>query len=282
MITKTLYELIPNTGAFKPALIDFPDMGFPLNHKAGLITSNNTVAPNNDIDIAPGEARSDDDTTDMVLVATLTKRLDVVWAEGTNLGGLDIGVKTSNTLYAIWLIKNISSGIVDVLFSVSFSLPIMPAGYTVKRLIGAIVTEVNSFIIAYKQSENYFRLLFPDFEVQDSSIVTGVWETVTLRVPPLCLADLYLEGGTSAQTQLIVHIRTKGAGDPFSSSRSSIGLSLSSLSKITLINSTLFQLVDENKQIEYTSSGTGTAQVTIVLKGFYMLTITEPLGPPLL
>jgi hypothetical protein len=118
---------------------------FPRGHLAGLVTSNNATDTVNDIDIAAGECRSDDNTANMVLSAGLTKRVDAVWAAGTNQGGLDTGTVIDLAQYHLFLIKNPTTAVVDALFSASLTSPTMPSGYTLKRRILSIRTNGANF-----------------------------------------------------------------------------------------------------------------------------------------
>ena len=125
----------------------------PRGFISGLVPTNNGSDADNNIDISAGKARDATDAADMSLAATLTKRIHVAWAVGTNQGGLDTGAKASYTWYAIWLIKRSDTGVVDALFSTSFSAPTMPANYDYKRLIGAVLTDALANILAFKAVE---------------------------------------------------------------------------------------------------------------------------------
>lgn len=88
------------------------------------------------IEVAPGLARSDDGTIDILLAAATPATLDTI---GVN--GLDIGVKAQDTIYAVWIIEGPSIG---VLLSTSFTDPVMPPGFTAKRRVGSIKTKIAS------------------------------------------------------------------------------------------------------------------------------------------
>lgn len=120
----------------------------------GLGLANNATDPNNDIDIAAGAAASDDAAPKvMSLAALMTKRLDAAWAAGSGNGGLDTGTKAINTWYYLWLIRNPTSGIVDVLFSASATSPTMPSGYNQKRRIpGGVRTDASGNITSFRMS----------------------------------------------------------------------------------------------------------------------------------
>lgn len=129
---------------------------YPANVRAisGLTLSNNVSDATNDIDIAAGWTAADSDGCPLILTAALTKRLDAAWAVGNNQGGLDTGSIGNNT-YFIWLIRRPDTGVVDVLFSLSASSPTMPANYTQKRRIGAIM-RASAAIRAFKQVGDTF------------------------------------------------------------------------------------------------------------------------------
>lgn len=124
---------------------------FGEKHIAGLLPSNNVSDATNDIDISAGSARDGANAMDMVLAATITKRLDASWAVGTNQGGLDTGA-IGNSDYYLWLIARSDTGVVDAIFSLSSTAPTMPASYDFKRLIGWF-KRVGGTIVAFHTYE---------------------------------------------------------------------------------------------------------------------------------
>lgn len=149
----------------------------------GLTLSNNVSDATNDIDIAVGAARSDDATENMNLLSALTKRLDANWVVGTNQGGLDTGA-IANGWYAVWLIKRPDTGVVDVLFSASFSSPTMPTNYTLKRYIGAI-NRSSAVIRPFRQvMGNLFIWGSVIKDIDSVSYGSGSRTLATLTVPP--------------------------------------------------------------------------------------------------
>jgi hypothetical protein len=130
----------------------------PPGHIHGLTLANNVTDANNDIDIAAGAARSDDNSTDLVLSATTIKRLDAAFAAGANQGGRDGGSKTANSTYHVWLIAKNGGADPDVLFSTSLASPTMPGGYTKKRRIGSTLTDASANIRGFVQAGDFFAL----------------------------------------------------------------------------------------------------------------------------
>lgn len=113
----------------------------PLGHLGGLGVSNNAIDATNDLDIAVGEAVSDDAlAVNRVLLnaGAMTKRLDAVWAAGTNAGGLAAAdtLSGAKTLHA-WIFRR-TGGVDDYFFSTSLT-PTVPDSGTKKRRIGSIL-----------------------------------------------------------------------------------------------------------------------------------------------
>lgn len=136
--------------------------GADLGHISGLDCSINSVDATNDIDIAVGEAASNDaaftSRVVMALTGAITKRIDASWAVGTGQGGLDgsesvAGTPDNDTWYYIWLIMRTDTGVVDVLFSESPTAPTMPASYDKKRLIGVVRRETAANRRFYQNGE---------------------------------------------------------------------------------------------------------------------------------
>lgn len=131
----------------------------PPGHIFGLTLSNGTDA-DHDIDVAIGNASSDDttfaDLAMMDLTTAITKQIDAVWAVGTDAGGLDTGTVANSTWYHVFLIKRSDTGVVDVLFSTSVASPTMPTNYDKQRRIGSILTDGSANIVAFKHRDDIF------------------------------------------------------------------------------------------------------------------------------
>ncbi|MEE9241490.1 MAG: hypothetical protein V3U53_09930, partial [bacterium] len=175
--------------------------GSPIIGNAGVSVkiSNNGTDLDHDIDFSAGGCFDSLLKEAMVLASVLVKQIDAIWAVGTNAGGMDTGAVAASTLYAVWAIKRTDTGVVDALFSLSFTSPTMPGSYDKKRLIGFVVTDGSSNILTFKQSGDYFSItgLLPA-DVSDPTITAATFETGTLSVPPNCLAHIY--AGLSNET----------------------------------------------------------------------------------
>ncbi len=177
------YDVSANAAAGAWVLLNpAPTEAYSQGHLWGLTLSNNVTDPTNDIDIAVGSARDSTNAVNMVLAAALTKQLDVAWAVGSGLGGLDTGA-IANTTYHIWLIKRSDTGVVDALFSTSATAPTMPASYDYKRRIGSIV-RASAAIRGFTQTGDEFHHATASQDINTTTLGTTA-VTYTLATIPI-------------------------------------------------------------------------------------------------
>lgn len=91
--------------------------------------------------VSPGVATDDTSSDIMLLASSFNKFAAGPWGAGHNNSGLDTGSIANNTTYHFFLIKNPTSGAVDVVFSLSPTAPTMPSGFTLKRWLFAMKTD---------------------------------------------------------------------------------------------------------------------------------------------
>ncbi|BAQ17986.1 DUF2793 domain-containing protein [Methyloceanibacter caenitepidi] len=132
----------------------------PRGHLYGLILSNNATDAGHDIDVAVGEAASDDTTPALMrLTSALTKRADTAWAPGNGSGAsLDSGALTANGTVHWWLIS--TGATVDVGCSdhdTSGLSPTLPSGYLYKQYIGSTPLDASSNIRPFVQTQDRFE-----------------------------------------------------------------------------------------------------------------------------
>lgn len=154
------------------------------NHLAGLTLSNDATTPATVLDIATGGATSDDNSTVMNLLTALTKNCNAAWAVGNGNGALDSGTTFANVWYYVFLIMRTDTRVVDVLISQSATAPTLPASYTKKRRIGAIL--VNSAAISpFLQVGDYFhRKDAGAWEISNASVSTS-WAAIATWNPKI-------------------------------------------------------------------------------------------------
>ena len=172
----------------------------PRNYLSGLIVKNNSTDLANDLDIAAGICRSDDDSADIQLPSPITKQLDVAWAAGTAAGGRDTGAIADGSWH-LFAIKNPTTGVADALFSLSISAPTMPSGFTLKRRIASVVRRTAT-LVQFTQIGDYFEFKSPVADISNAAF--GPTET---RVVPLLLVAT----GRKFQTNLYIRLANTSA-----------------------------------------------------------------------
>lgn len=160
----------------------------------GLKLANNASDADNDIDIAAGSALDSTHAEWMVLASALTKQLDAAWAAGDDAGGLDAGSMAADTWYHVWLIKNPTTAAVDALFSTSATSPTMPSGYTLKRRIGAVLTNSSGDILPFKQWGRNFDWVTPVVDYTNATL-SGTVEPATSVPNGLAVEGRYVLAG---------------------------------------------------------------------------------------
>ncbi|MHC2250803.1 hypothetical protein ACVILK_000495 [Bradyrhizobium embrapense] len=119
----------------KPAaIVNLGVPGLLLGHLSGLkITSPGAVST---FSVSAGVA-CDRSGSDMIVLSAALTKSSSAWAAGNNNGCLDTGA-LANGFYHVFVIKNTTTSVVDVLMSKSATAPTMPAGYTLFRRIGVV------------------------------------------------------------------------------------------------------------------------------------------------
>jgi hypothetical protein len=102
-----------------------------------------------------GQATDSTFVDSLALPSAYTKTL-VAWAVGSGVGSLDTGTIANSTYYHAFVIKNPTTGVVDLLISLSATAPTLPSGFTLFRRIYAFRTDASGFARAMKQSGDEF------------------------------------------------------------------------------------------------------------------------------
>ena len=154
----------------------------------------------------PGVATDSTASDTITIPATMTKTASA-WALGAGNGALDTGTIATATWYHVFIIKNPSTGVCDVLVSRSPIAPTMPAGFTMFRRVGSMFySGTGPGWLYFAQSGDVFRWGIPRWDVQNVNPTSGAQNTVTLSVPgdgqiiveALIMASCqYLSGGGS-------------------------------------------------------------------------------------
>ncbi len=174
----------------------------------GLTIANDATTPNSIIDIASGAAYDSQAVVYMTLAAGTKKNITAAWAAGTGNGSLDTGTFAASTFYHVHLICNAANGVTDVLTSLSFGNPVLPAGYTNFVPIGAVLGNGSGNIVPFLQLND--RFLFSSY-IGDAAGATlsATAQNITLSVPKgvslIALIQAEIQSTLAAQVYLTVH-----------------------------------------------------------------------------
>lgn len=149
---------------------------FPPSHISGLTLANDGGAPNTTISVGAGAARDSLDAVNIRITSALRGILQAAgsWAAGDNQNKLDAGARANSTTYHVFLIRKVSDGSGDILFSLSATSPTMPGGYSGFRRIGRIATDGSGNIRAFKDRGNgHFDWVTPIIEVTATGVANG-------------------------------------------------------------------------------------------------------------
>lgn len=158
----------------------------PRGHIWGLTMSNAGGDTTNDIAVAAGEACDENGTGNIILASAITKQIDASWAVGTNAGGMNTGSVANSTWYEVHLIKQVDTGVVDVMFTTTANRATLPANYTLQRRIGW-VRRGTATNLQFTQIDDYITLTTQIADVSNAASATSE-AAVTLTVPPNAIA----------------------------------------------------------------------------------------------
>lgn len=157
----------------------------------GLITSNNIVDSDHDIDIAAGQCRDSGNAKSIFLDSAITKQVDVNWAEGTNLGGFPSGLTlAADTWYHMFVIMSADGSKIDAGFDTNLAAVNLLAdatAYSVYRRIGSVLTDGSANINGFVQIGDEFTWKTP---IDDFSGLTGIVEVTQAVRAPLGISTL--------------------------------------------------------------------------------------------
>lgn len=180
-------------------LDDIDAEGLPKGYRSGVELANNSIDPLKDIDFKAGAWRSQDNTTNLILSATMIKQTDADWAEGTNEGGFPSGLTlTADTYYHSFLIGKpdgtTDSGVDSAVNASNLLADALSAGYTKFRRVGTIKTEDLSVDIRpFAQDDDLFLWGNPNTTVDYTGNPTGAADA-TVNTPLGIKTQAYLFG----------------------------------------------------------------------------------------
>lgn len=243
------------------------------------LTMSNAADTVNDITVAAGKARDEADTGNLVLSASITKRIDAAWAVGDAQGGLNTGAVANDTWYEVHLIKRVDTGVVDVMFTTTANRATLPTNYTLQRRIGWI-RYGTATLLQFTQVDDHFT-----WTTQINTTFSGsaAATAATLTVPPNSIArfraSLQITAGSSGDKWTVVFSEiAEGNVSPATST------AIASLHVVKATNDTddvgHFDLrVSSTSTIEHDSTGSGSAAATVDISTFGFIDTRLRLGP---
>jgi hypothetical protein len=148
--------------------------------------------------VSVGMAADSTNASMMMLVLAYTKTTDG-FSAGNGNGALDTGAIAALTWYHVFLIKNLGTGLVDILVSLSVTAPTLPTGYTLFRRIGSMATNGSSQWTSFIQTGDEFVWSVP---FTDINVVNPGTAAVlrTLSVPSGIKVEAVYEASPGSQS----------------------------------------------------------------------------------
>jgi len=147
------------------------NLGLPLalrGYIAGLMLS---AIGGTTFNITAGVA-SDSTYADVLELTSAWSKGNGAWSAGNTGGALDTGAYVGGSWYHVFIIKNPTTGAVDILTSASATAPTMPSGYTLFRRIGSLLAASSSSFTAFTQLGDEFLWATPAADVSVSNLGT--------------------------------------------------------------------------------------------------------------
>ncbi|CAB3922168.1 hypothetical protein [Achromobacter deleyi] len=176
-----------------------PD-GLPPRHRVGGMLSPTASS----VTVAAGSWRGAANDVDILLGAPLSKNLQAsgAWASGSGSNGIVGGTAATSTWYHVHVIRQDSSGAVDICLDTSPIAANRPAGWSAYRRIGAVFNQASGGILPFFQEGSRVRFLLPQFNINNTSLLNPVLITVTVPPGVKCLAQVNMVVGTQTATSI--------------------------------------------------------------------------------
>ena len=156
-----------------PPLPTVPDVNNTLS--SGLIIRPNAGSPATKVDVL-AEALS----VEGFVAANLSVIND---STATGANGIDTGARAVSSWYYIWAIYNPTTVTFASLVSLSSTAPTLPAGYTLKRLIGAVATDGSNNYIPFYQLGNVVTVTQQAVFTDQVGVAAFTLQTSTAIIP---------------------------------------------------------------------------------------------------
>ncbi len=166
------------------------------NYLSGLTLS--TAGGSGTMSVAAGVANDSTNASFMTLAAL--SKTTASWAVGSGNGGIDTGSIANSTWYHFYVIERTDTGVVDVIFSLSASVPTLPTNYTLYRRIGSGKTDGSAHWLAFVQLGDQFLLSTPVADISSPALSTTPSLISLASVPTGIQVQALMRGALSIGT----------------------------------------------------------------------------------
>ncbi|WP_133434417.1 hypothetical protein [Achromobacter xylosoxidans] len=232
---------------------------FPPRHRSGGVLTSTATS----VTVAAGSWRGAANDVDIILGASLSKNLQAsgAWAAGSGSNGIVGGVAATSTWYHVHVIRQDSTGAIDVCLDTSPIAANRPAGWSAYRRIGAVFNQSSGGVRPFVQSGTEFRYLAPVNNLNNSALSNTSLTVATVSTPLGVQTRAYIGLALTAQSAAAFgFVFTPGDTD-----RSVLAYANVASSPSTVGVGSAFVMTDGNSQIN--SRGAGS-----IPSGFYLST----------
>jgi hypothetical protein len=238
--------------------------------------ANNPDTPNTEVDFGAGAHRSDDYITWIEDAAGMTKTSGA-WTAGTNNGMLDAGSFAASKTYYLYRIWKPSTSSVDYLMSLSASSPTMPALFTKKRLIGAMLSDASTHFLQgffTRPTPTMFQCRYLNFQPNRPWAVSGstsrVLVTLSAPVNALALCAVAVMGYVTGYTEIIRIGGTFETDIVPADGTNDVRFTCLGTNQYVTQSANITALVDANGQIYFRCAGSTYTYISISTKGWQL------------
>ncbi|CAB3955804.1 hypothetical protein LMG7053_04810 [Achromobacter ruhlandii] len=174
-----------------------PD-NFPPRHRVGGVLTSTATS----VTVAAGSWRGAANDLDIILGASLSKNLQTsgAWAAGSGSNGIVGGVAAASTWYHVHLIRQDSTGAIDVCLDTSPTASNRPAGWSAYRRVGAVFNQSSGGVRPFVQTGLVFRYLSPVNNLNNSALPDTSLTVATVATPLGVSTMAYLALALAAQS----------------------------------------------------------------------------------
>jgi len=208
---------------------------------------------------------ADSTNSDLLALRSALTKTTSAWAAGTAAGGIDTGVIAANTLYAWYLIKNPTTGAIDVTFSTNLTTPSLASGWTLYRRIFFARTDGSSQWVKMFQKGRQFHYDSKVTNLNAGTPASANRILVTTVNPPGTEGILAIELLQTGATTTYLDAGWTSLADAAAAITNAI---LSTVAAATRVRSVFRIQIDASRQFYYRVSTATGVSVTILELGW--------------